>query len=281
MLLSLVKKGIFKSDSSSVIKSEYDYAGFSSFAFEICSDKIPRCHNDLKCLFLPVEIICLSCYRLWGAEGLGVVMALINALIENLWRAKQHLPTKLMVVVSPWFILALTAACAACTSGTRTRLATAVHWNWWKFIKIAQVKVTFLKLFDFSTKYNWVKKNKKAAPCKDALHYLLCAAVHVLSAHPGGLRGRWGCGHSWVLLSARHACLEGLAGTWGGSSLCFWELAGFSPFEEDRSLNADSCSLNAKGFGVSRGLSRGDAAGESALYWTSGEGRRAESARWS
>lgn len=127
MLLSLVKKGIFKSDSSSVIKSEYDYAGFSSFAFEICSDKIPRCHNDLKCLFLPVEIICLSCYRLRGAEGLGVVMALINALIENLWRAKQHLPTKLMVVVSPWFILALTAACAACTSGTRTRLATAVH----------------------------------------------------------------------------------------------------------------------------------------------------------
>lgn len=31
MLLSLVKKGIFKSDSSPGMKSEYDYAGFSLF----------------------------------------------------------------------------------------------------------------------------------------------------------------------------------------------------------------------------------------------------------
>lgn len=84
VLLSLVKKGLFKSDSLSVIKSEYDYAGFSSFAFEVCSDKIPRCYNDLKCLSLPVELICLSCYHLRGEEGLGVVMSLINALIENL-----------------------------------------------------------------------------------------------------------------------------------------------------------------------------------------------------
>lgn len=127
MLLSLVRKVVFKSDSSSVIKSEYDYAGFSSFAFEICSDKNPRRHNDLKCLSLPVELICLSCYHLQGAEGLGVVMSLINALIENLWRAKQHLRTKLMLVVSPSFTLALTAACAACSAGTGTRLATAVH----------------------------------------------------------------------------------------------------------------------------------------------------------
>lgn len=129
VLLSVVKKGIFKSDSSSVFKSEYDHAGFSSFAFEIGSDKNPRYHNDLKCLSLPVELICLSCCHLRGAEGLGVVISLINALIENLWRAKQHLPTKLMLVVSPLFILALATTCAACTSGTRTRLPTAVHWN--------------------------------------------------------------------------------------------------------------------------------------------------------
>lgn len=46
--------------------------------------------------------------------------------------------------------------------------------------------------------------------------------------------------------------------------------------EEDRSLSADSCSWKTKDFGVSRGLSRGDAAPEPALYWTSGEGMKAE-----
>lgn len=128
MLLSLFKKKkILLSESISFIRSEYDYAGFSSFAFQICSDKNPRCHNDLKCLYLVVELICLSCYHLQGVEGLGVVMSLINAVIENLWRAKQHLSTQLMLVVSPLFICTLTAACTGCTSGIRTRLATAMH----------------------------------------------------------------------------------------------------------------------------------------------------------
>lgn len=127
----MVKKGTFKSHSSPVIKSEYnDYAGFSSFAFEMHSYKNPRCHTNLKCLSLPVEIICLSCCHLQGVEGLGVVMSLINTLIENLWGADQHLPSRLMLVLLPLFILALRAACTVCTSGTRTRLATAMHGNW-------------------------------------------------------------------------------------------------------------------------------------------------------
>lgn len=161
VLLSLVKKGIFKSHSSPVIKSEYEYAGFSSFVFEIRSYKNLTCHNNLKCLSLPVEIICLSCCHLQGVQGLGVVMSLINTLIENLWRAEQHLPTRLMLVLLPLFILTLTAACTVCTSGTRTRLATAMHGNWWKFMKIAQAKGIFLKLFDFPIKHNWVMRGEK------------------------------------------------------------------------------------------------------------------------
>lgn len=162
VLQTLVKKGIFTSHSSPVIKSEYDYAGFSSFAFEIRSYKNPRFHNSLKCLSLPVEIICLSCGHLQGVEGLGVVMSLINTLIENLWRAEQHLPTRLMLVLLPLFILVLTAACTVCTSGTRTRLATAMQGNWWKFMKIAQAKGGFLKLFDFPIKHNWVMRKTKS-----------------------------------------------------------------------------------------------------------------------
>lgn len=76
VLLSWIKKGIFKSDSSSVFKSEYDYAGFSSPAFEICSDKNPRCRNDLKYLSLLVGLIYLSCCHLQGAEGLAVSLML-------------------------------------------------------------------------------------------------------------------------------------------------------------------------------------------------------------
>lgn len=213
VLLSLVGNGIFKSHSSPVITSEYGYAGFSSFAFEIRSYKNPRCHNHLKCLSLPVEIICLSCCHLQGVEGLGVVMSLINTLIENLWRAEQHLPSRLMLVLLPFFIFALTAACTVCTSGIRTRLATAMHGNWWKFMKIAQSKGTFLKLFDFPIKHNWVMREKKAAPCRAVLHHLLSTAVP-----PGGLGSQQGCGFGWVLLSAGHVHLERSGDTWGNSS---------------------------------------------------------------
>lgn len=77
MLLSLFKKEILLSDSVSFIRSEHDYAGFSFSAFEVRSDKNRRCRNDLKCLSFVVEPVCLTCYYLQGAEGLGVVMSLM------------------------------------------------------------------------------------------------------------------------------------------------------------------------------------------------------------
>lgn len=78
-----------------------------------------------KCLSLPCGTnlpILLS-----PAESRGFGSGNVNALIEYLWRAKQHLPTKLTLVVSPLLTLALTPACATCASGTRTRLETAMR----------------------------------------------------------------------------------------------------------------------------------------------------------
>lgn len=228
-----------------------------------------------------MELICLSCYHLQGAQGLGVVMSLINALIENLWRAKQHLRTKLMLVVPPLFTLALTAACAACSAGTGTRLATAMHWNWWKFMKITLTKVTFLKLFDFSIKQNRVMRKEKSCSLQG------CSASPLVHCSSRALSSPWGSAQS-VGMRLRLGSALSTARLPGGIS---WYLRQFfplllragqvSPSEKDRSLNADSCSLKAEDQDVSRGLSRGDAAAESALYWPSGEGTRAEGTCWS
>lgn len=76
---------------------------------------IPCGGTDLPNLLLPE-----------GSGGFGIG-SVSNAVIENLWRAKRHLSTQPMMVVSPLFICTVTAACTRCTTGTRTRLATAMH----------------------------------------------------------------------------------------------------------------------------------------------------------
>jgi len=88
--------------------------------------EIQGARNALKCLSLPVELICLSCCHPWGEELFGSDDA-SSALMGNLWRAKQHLPPKLMLMASCWFVPVVRAARAVCPSGTGARLATAMH----------------------------------------------------------------------------------------------------------------------------------------------------------
>lgn len=195
-----------------------------------------------------MEIICLSCCHLQGVEGLGVVMSLINTLIENLWRAEQHLPTRLMLVLLPLFILALTAACTVYTSGTRTRLATAMHGNWWKFMKIAEAKGTFLKLFDFPIKHNWVMREKKKLLPVGLFCITSWAVQFTLQV--------WAAGGDAVLAgfcSQQGHVPGGIRWYLRQFFLCFQVLA-------RQIFKCWQLFLKVQDFGVSRGLSRGNAA---------------------